>query len=137
MVTAFPGITRLSKTSLCAASEEQIDNKQEEEEEERPKLDAFLEKKYPKFYGLVNEEMMKTIKQGSVTVFVPNDTAFQTLGEKKLAQIEDPRNEEIKEKMGSYHIVPESFSAVELKTEDWTKGRPKDGSKPSKFWSNW
>lgn len=95
-------------------------------------MDAFLEKKYKSFYKLINDEMMKAIKQGSVTVFVPNDVAFQALGEKKLKQLEDPRNEEIREKMGSYHIMPEPISAIELRTEDWTKGRPKNGSKPSK-----
>jgi uncharacterized surface protein with fasciclin (FAS1) repeats len=117
---------------LYATSDEQVDSKPEQGEEERSKLDAFLEKKYKSFYKLINDEMMKAIKQGSVTVFVPNDVAFQALGEKKLKQLEDPRNEEIREKMGSYHIMPEPISAIELRTEDWTKGRPKNGSKPSK-----
>mmetsp|Transcript_1586 Transcript_1586/g.2612 ORF Transcript_1586/g.2612 Transcript_1586/m.2612 type:complete len:236 (-) Transcript_1586:1519-2226(-) len=118
--------TRLYETSESTASSE------EKLEEERPKLDAFLQKKYPSFYKLVNEEMAKAIKQGTVTVFVPNQSAFDALGEKKLKQIFDPRNEEIREKMGSYHIIPnEAVSALELRTEDWTKGRPKDGSPPN------
>ena len=54
------------------------------------------------------------------------------MDEKKRSQITDPRNEEIREKMGSYHLLPgQTVSAIELKTEDWTKGRPKDGSKPN------
>ena len=73
--------------------------------------------------------MMKAMKQGGVTVFVPNDAAFQSLGEKKLQQLEDDRNAEVKDKMGSYHVVPSALSAIELRTEDWTKGRPKDGGK--------
>jgi uncharacterized surface protein with fasciclin (FAS1) repeats len=105
----------------------------QENEVDKSKLDAFLEKRYKSFYKLVNDEMMKTIKKGSVTVFVPNDAVFEALGERKLKQLEDPRNDEIKEKMGSYHIVPEPISAIELRTEDWSKGRPKDGSKPSKY----
>ncbi|KAG7338362.1 fasciclin domain containing protein [Nitzschia inconspicua] len=122
-----PGVSK-----LYATPEEQVEIKSKEgEAEDRSKLDAFLEKKYKSFYKLINEEMMKAIKKGSVTVFVPNDDAFAALGEKKLRQLEDPRNDEIKEKMGSYHIMPEPISAIELRTEDWTKGRPKDGSKPN------
>lgn len=98
----------------------------------RPKLDAFLEKKYPGFYNLMNEEMMKTIKQGPCTIFVPNAAAFEDLGDKKRGQLEDPRNLEIREKIGSYHIIPsEAIDAITLRTEDWSKGRPKDGSKPN------
>jgi hypothetical protein len=118
---------------LRATQDEQLDRTPEQEKEERSKLDAFLEKKYKAFYKLLNDEMSKAIKKGSVTIFVPNDAAFEALGEKKRKQLEDPRNEEIKEKMGSYHIMLEPISAIELRTEDWTKGRPKDGSKPSKY----
>lgn len=101
-------------------------------EDERPKLDAFLEKKYPSFYDLINDEMMKAIKQGSVTVFVPSESAFENLGDKKTSQINDPRNLEIREKMGSYHVIAgESIDAMTLRTEDWSKGKPKDGSRPN------
>jgi uncharacterized surface protein with fasciclin (FAS1) repeats len=126
-------IVRLDETSGNAPSDGTADTQSAVDLEETSKLNAFLEKKYPRFYQkLVNEEMLKAIKKGSITVFVPNNQAFEELGEKKMKQIEDPRNEEIREKMGSYHIVPEPISAIELRTEDWTKGRPKDGSKPSK-----
>ncbi len=104
----------------------------EAEEDERPKVEAFLEKKYPSFFSLMNDEMTKAIKQGTVTVFVPNEEAFASLGEKKMAQINDPRNLEIREKMGSYHIIAEeSVDAMKLRTEDWSKGKPKDGSLPN------
>ena len=34
--------------------------------------------------------------------------------------------------VGSYHVIPgQAISAIELRTEDWTRGRPKDGSKPN------
>jgi len=103
-----------------------------EEEKERPKLDAFLAKKYPNFYSLMNDDMASAIKQGTVTVFVPNEAAFKNLGEKKMSQINDPRNLEIRDKMGSYHVIPdESVDAISLRTEDWSKGKPKDGSPPN------
>ena len=102
------------------------------EEKERPKLEAFLEKTYPSFFSFMNDDMIKAIKQGSVTVFVPSEAAFDNLGDKKMSQINDPRNLEIREKMGSYHIIAgESVDAMKLRTEDWSKGVPKDGGKPN------
>jgi len=57
---------------------------------------------------------------------------MEALGAKKLTQIMDPRNEEIAIQIGNYHLVPgKALSATELRTEDWTRGRPKDGSKPN------
>jgi len=114
---------------LFAEAEE---SEAEAEEDERPKLDAFLEKKYPSFFSFINDDMTMAIKQGAITVFVPNEEAFASLGEKKMAQINDPRNLEIREKMFSYHIIAEeSVDAMTLRTEDWSKGKPKDGSLPN------
>lgn len=140
LATTAPTTTSISGGRLYAtpsSPDEKLESKTaaEEEGKERPKLEVFLEKKYKSFYNLImknNDEMIKAIKKGSVTIFVPNDAAFESLGEKKRKQLEDPRNEEIKEKMGSYHVLPDAVSAIELRTEDWTKGRPKDGGKPSK-----
>lgn len=141
-VTAFTGIssrclqpmaasTTMQPFLLSAEASESSEGGSEEEKE-RPKLDAFLEKKYPDFYGFVNDDMMKEIKQGSVTLFVPNAAAFKSLGDKKTKQINDPRNLEIREKMGSYHIIAEeSVDAMKLRTEDWSKGKPEDGSRPN------
>jgi hypothetical protein len=124
------GFVQLHETPEKAQIENGIGVPQEEQD--RPKLDAFLEKKYPSFYKLVNDEMAKAIKNGLVTVFAPNEAAFEALGDKKMRKIDDPRNLEIRDKMGSYHIIPgEAVSAIELRTEDWTKGRPKDGSPPN------
>lgn len=96
-------------------------------------MENFLNKKFPSFSKLLlNDEMIKAINEGKTTILVPNDLAFEQLGEKKIKQINDPRNDEIRQKMGSYHVVSgKSITAVELRTEDWTKGRPKDGSKPN------
>ena len=104
-----------------------------EEDAKTVKVDAFLEKFFPMFHDkLLNDEMRKAIAEGSVTVFAPTDEAFQRLGDKKLKQLDDPRNDEIRNKMGSYHCIPErAISAMELRTEDWSQGRPKDGSPPN------
>lgn len=100
--------------------------------DEQPKITKFLGKRYPSFFKLVNDEMASAIKQGDVTIFVPNEEAFNKLGDKKISQIEDPRNLEIREKMGSFHIIPdESISAVQIALEDWSKGMPKDGTRPN------
>jgi len=101
-------------------------------DEDLAEVEVFLNKKFPSFTSvLLNDAMRKSINEGTATLFVPNEAAIEALGEEKMAQIMDPRNEEIREKMGSYHVISgESISAMELKTEDWTK-RPKDGSKPN------
>ena len=100
------------------------------------KLLRFLEIKYPSFYKLLvrdNDELLKALQSSQAhTVFVPNEVAIEALGAKKLQQLLDPRNQEIRDKMGQYHvIVGEAISATTLRTEDWSKGRPKDGSKPN------
>lgn len=104
-----------------------------QDEEELKEVELFLNKRYPSFSKiLLNDDVRKAINDGKSTIFVPNEAAFERLDEKKRSQITDPRNEEIREKMGSYHLIPgQTISAIELKTEDWTKGRPKDGSKPN------
>lgn len=98
------------------------------------KVETFLEKKFPSFCQLIlNKEMRNVMKESSprVTIFAPNEAAFANLGEKRLIQVKDPRNDEIREKLGSYHLVPsEAIAAVALRTEDWSRGRPKDGGKP-------
>ena len=118
-----PRIGTLRETDKADEPEDDVKN---------AKLEVFLEKKFPSFHGFLNDSMRKAIKEGSVTIFAPNEAAFEALGKKRLVQIEDPRNLETREKMGSYHVIPQqTISAIELKTEDWTKGRPKDGSKPN------
>ena len=130
--TTTTAITKTASAFLIFAEPTDSSDWEEVEEDERPKLDSFLEKRYPSFYKLINDDMMKAIKQGCVTIFVPNEKAFKKLGKKKISQIEDPRNLEIREKMGSYHIIPEeSISAVQLAIEDWSQGKPKDGSRPN------
>lgn len=106
-----------------------------EESSTNSKVIRFLESKYPTFYKLLvrdNETFLKTLFESAEhTIFVPNEAAMEALGAKKLQQMMDPRNEEIAQKMGLHHIVPgKALSATELRTEDWSRGRPKDGSRP-------
>jgi len=126
-------IAKTTSTFRLFAEPSEADTASDEDvPKERPKIDSFLEKRYPSFYKLMNDDMIKAIKQGKATIFAPNEKAFEKLGDKKISQIEDPRNLEIREKMGSYHIISEeSISAVQLALEDWSKGKPKDGSRPN------
>ena len=84
-----------------------------------------------------NDDVMKVMRdeqtiQNGVTFFAPTTQAFENLGTKKLQQLEDERNLETAEKMAAYNVIPnEAVQATRLFTEDWTKGRPKDGSKPA------
>eukprot|EP00980_Cylindrotheca_fusiformis_P001422 scaffold345_cov134-Cylindrotheca_fusiformis.AAC.33 len=116
----------------------ETDKATESKEEAEDKLKAsgvekFLSKKFPTFSKLLlNDEMRKAINEGNTTIFAPTEAAFEDLGERKIKQIKDPRNNEIQQKMGLYHLVSgQSITPIELKTEDWTKGRPKDGSLPN------
>ena len=96
-------------------------------------IEKFLSKKFPSFCALfLDDDLKKVLLEDKATLFVPSESAIKALGDKKMAQLNDPRNDETRRKMGLYHVIAgESISATELKTEDWTKGRPKDGSKPN------
>jgi len=86
-VTAFtPTTSKTLQHCVLSAQESESPETVSDEEEERPKLESFLAKKYPTFYDFLNDDMAKAIKQGTVTVFVPNDAAFEKLGEKKLVR---------------------------------------------------
>ena len=128
---AFMGVGSHPRKALNTRLRETENETQDEEE--LKEVELFLNKRYPSFSKiLLNDDVRKAINDGKSTIFVPNEAAFERLDEKKRSQITDPRNEEIREKMGSYHLLPgQTISAIELKTEDWTKGRPKDGSKPN------
>mmetsp|Transcript_46924 Transcript_46924/g.69441 ORF Transcript_46924/g.69441 Transcript_46924/m.69441 type:complete len:222 (+) Transcript_46924:53-718(+) len=91
-------------------------------------VESVLAEMYPAFHSLVskNENIWKTLgkSENGFTLFVPNAEAFEDLGDKKLLQIEDPRNLETVEKIGAYHVIPgEAVSAEIFKREDWTVPR--------------
>jgi uncharacterized surface protein with fasciclin (FAS1) repeats len=98
-------------------------------------MEKFLTKKFPEFFFLLKNspEVLNVIRSDAkgVTFFAPSSKAFENLGFDKLRQLEDERNLETAQKMGAYHVIQnEAVRAERLRTEDWTKGRPK-GGKPA------
>lgn len=98
-------------------------------------LEAFVAKEFQAFYALLslNEGLWQLIAESDTgtgyTLFAPSNTVFDKLGEKKLQQLKDSRNLETAQKMGLYHVVnDDAVSAARLRTEDWTRPAPADGS---------
>jgi uncharacterized surface protein with fasciclin (FAS1) repeats len=96
-------------------------------------LEVFVEKEFPTFHALLtlNEGLWQIITESETgyTLFAPSNTVFDSLGEKKLQQLKDSRNLETAQKMGLYHVVnDDAVSAARLRTEDWTRPAPTDGS---------
>lgn len=96
-------------------------------------LEAFVEKEFRAFYALLalNEGLWQIIAESETgyTLFAPSDAVFDKLSEKKLQQLKDNRNLETAQKMGLYHVVnDDAVSAARLRTEDWTRPAPTDGS---------
>jgi len=62
-----------------------------------------------------NSDVWKKLRDSAaITVFAPTDEAMQNLGDRKLQQLRDVRNEETLLKMGGFHAVAEPVSAAEL-----------------------
>ena len=81
-----------------------------EEQQDLVSVRSYLEENYPSFHKLIdkNEEAWKKLSDGDgYTMFVPNQAAFQKLGEKKIQQLDDVRNQETTNKVGSYHCIAE------------------------------
>jgi uncharacterized surface protein with fasciclin (FAS1) repeats len=96
-------------------------------------LEDFVEKEFPAFYSLLilNEGLWQIISESETgnTLFAPSNTVFDNLNEKKLQQLKDSRNLETAQKMGLYHVIyNDVVSAARLRTEDWTRPAPRDGS---------
>jgi uncharacterized surface protein with fasciclin (FAS1) repeats len=91
-------------------------------------LKAFLTKEYSafaKFLSLNAGIWERLDKELAATVFVPTNEAFEKLGEKRLRQLRDVRNEETAQKIGLYHVVVgDAVSSARLRTEDWTVKLP-------------
>lgn len=121
--TTSPVVRRMAEEEAAAETEEPAADD----------VEAFLSSNYPEFHSLLskNPGLFNEIADASngYTLFVPSAAAFADLGEKKLRQIEDPRNLETAQKLGLYHVIStEPVSSMRLRTEDYTKPRPKDGS---------
>ena len=112
----------------------------EDEIDPTTNLELYLKKKFPEFFFLLskNDQVLRQVIRRSetddlkATLFVPNAQAFENLGANVLRQLEDERNLETVEKIVAYHIIPEeAVDYRQLRTEDYSRGRPKDGSRPA------
>ena len=82
-------------------------------------IDTFLSENYPDTKGLIdsNDEVAKKLREVSesgYTIFAPTTTSFKNLGDKKISQLDDPRNLEVREKIAAYHAIAEPVTAEEL-----------------------
>ena len=98
-------------------------------------LKTFVEDEYPAFYSLLslNTGIWETIAdaENGCTLFAPSNAVFDSLGEKRIKQLKDIRNEETARKIGLYHVIlTEAVSAARLRTEDWTVKAPKGEPRP-------
>jgi len=85
---------------------------------ETNQVEDFLKETYPSFERLLslNDDVWKKVRESNMgyTFFAPNESVFEALGKEKLAQIADPRNDEVAMKLGAYHCINEAVSAEEL-----------------------
>ena len=82
-------------------------------------VEQFLDTNTRAFYEVImkkNDDVWKKLRDSpvGVTIFAPTDEAMQNLGDKKLNQLADVRNEEALMKMGAFHAVNEPVGAEEL-----------------------
>lgn len=102
-------------------------------------MESVLRENYPEYHKLLskNEKLLQELEgdnKNGFTLFAPSSAAFQALGEKKLAQLEDPRNLETAQKMGLCHVIPaETLSFTDLNREDWTVPKTPEGLPALKY----
>lgn len=82
-------------------------------------IEDYLEQNHIVFWNTIlrkNDNLWKKLRESeqSPTIFAPTDEAMQALGDKKLQQLKDVRNEETVLKMGTFHAVMEPISAEDL-----------------------
>lgn len=89
-------------------------------------LENYLQSNYPLFESLLISKIpsiYKTLESSpeGYTIFAPSNSVMENVDDKRKVQISDPRNEEITEKLASYHLIPNGKVTWErLKREDWT-----------------
>lgn len=62
-------------------------------------------------------QVLKKLREASetgYTIFAPTSEAFKKLGDKKISQLDDPRNLEVREKIAAYHAIGEPVTAEDL-----------------------
>jgi uncharacterized surface protein with fasciclin (FAS1) repeats len=120
--------TRTSPTLLRESKDESKD------ETAGVTVDSFIAEKYPEFRALLtkNETLWKAIKEAQTdgcTIFCPTSKAFEDLGQKKLKQLGDERNEETAQRIGAFHVIlSDAVPANQLFIEDWTGPKPEPGT---------
>ena len=80
-------------------------------------VEACLNDEFPSFAALVfqNEELWRGLRDGSgYTVLAPNEAAFNKLEDKRRSQLKDPRNGEVVEQIGAYHVISDPVSKDDL-----------------------
>ena len=84
-------------------------------------VEAVMNEQYPIFMKLImgkNADLWKKLSDASsdegFTLFAPNDDAMRSLGDKRLAQLDDVRNDESAEKMATFHAIGERVTSDEL-----------------------
>lgn len=85
----------------------------------RESVADYLREAHPPFASLLaqNEKIWNSLQNpeaSGTTIFAPNGAAFEALGEKKREQLKDPRNSEVTEKIGAYHVVDDFVSLEQL-----------------------
>ena len=118
-VTPYPQASISITTPITSLYAEQDDAAEGET------VEAFLKEKYPLFESLLLSRIpgiYSTLSAGEgFTIFCPSNTVMEGIDAQRKIQISDPRNEEVTEKLASYHVIPNSKVPWErLKREDWT-----------------
>lgn len=80
--------------------------------------EEYLSANHPSFSSLLskNGDVAKKVlkSESGFTIFAPNESAFADLGEKRRSQLDDVRNDEVTEKIASYHVIAEPVTSDQL-----------------------
>ena len=81
-------------------------------------VEDYLKENHSSFWRVImsrNDAVWKKLRESGgasgFTVFAPTNEAMAALGEQKLQQLQDIRNEETVLKMGAYHVINEPVPA--------------------------
>mmetsp|Transcript_3959 Transcript_3959/g.7077 ORF Transcript_3959/g.7077 Transcript_3959/m.7077 type:complete len:234 (+) Transcript_3959:123-824(+) len=83
-----------------------------------PLFDTLLLSKIPSIYSSLDSST------DGYTIFCPSNSIMENIDSKRKVQISDPRNDEVTDKLASYHVIANGKVTQErLKREDWTVPR--------------
>lgn len=103
----------------------------DESADETVDIEAYLQQNYPLFESLLLSKIPDIYKilrdsdsSDGFTIFCPSNSVMEGIDSQRKVQISDPRNDEVTEKLASYHIIANGKVTQErLKREDWTVPR--------------